>query len=160
MKKILLFLSVVFISIQAQAQNSTLWHKIQEIRQQYFSETINHATHSITKYDATQSYGHHINTFNTPMIVIDDNMVSYSGMTDSEQVALNKINSYSLSQIAGITYYTKNDPILSIYGASGVNGVILIYTHEYLVSNPLTRNAFKISFENGQIGNKQKKGKK
>jgi hypothetical protein len=158
MKKILLLACVVFFSIQA--QNSTLWDKIQEIRGQYFSETINHATHSVTKYDATQSYGHHINTFNTPMIVIDDNMVSYNGMTDSEQVALNKINSYNLSQIAGITYYTKNDPILSVYGASGVNGVILIYTHEYLVLNPLTRNAFKISFENGQIGNKQKKGKK
>ncbi|MDX1903066.1 MAG: hypothetical protein SFU27_02810 [Thermonemataceae bacterium] len=159
MKKILLFIFVVFISIQTQAQNSNLWYKIQEIRQQHFPETINYATHSVTKYDATQSYGHFINAFNTPMIVIDDNMVSYSGVANSEQVALNKINSYNLSQIAGITYYTKNDPILSVYGASGANGVILIYTHEYLVANPLTRNAFKISFETGQIGNKQKKGK-
>ncbi|GAB4133403.1 MAG: hypothetical protein OHK0045_14050 [Raineya sp.] len=158
MKKILLFTCIVFFSIQAQAQNSTLWNKIQEIRQQYFPETINQNTHSVNK-QFIKNINDYTYTFKSPMIIIDNEIVSYAVVT-SEQDAKAKINTYQLSQIAGINYILSNDPTRVIYGANANAGVILIYTHPFTATNTWVRDTFKISYENGQIGNKQKKGKK
>lgn len=166
MKKLLLFACVVFFSIQAQAQNSTLWNKIQEIRTQYFSETINEVLHAsvrsgpgISGTDPRRSYAP--SYFKSPVVIIDNQYVSYPGSINAEQEARTKINTYSLSQIAGINYITKAEMPTSLFFRSDdtANGVIAIYTHEYTATNTWVRDYFKISYE-GQIGNKQKKGKK
>ncbi|KOY85768.1 hypothetical protein AD998_06015 [bacterium 336/3] len=165
-KLLLLFVYIVFLSIHTQAQNSTLWYKIQEIRQQYFPETINEGLHSsvksgpgLTGTNPHKSYA--MSYFKSPAVIIDNEYVSFPGSTNSEQEALSKINSYQLTQIAGVNYITtaNNFELTTFYGASGGYGVILIYTHQFVASNPWARDTFKISFE-GQIGNKEKKSKK
>jgi hypothetical protein len=161
MKKLFLFLSIVFISIQSQAQNSTLWYKIQEIREQYFPETINEVLHSTTGgfgTDPHKSYGSKY--FKSPTVIIDNKLISYPGQATSEQDAKAKINSYQLTEIAGIDYWLKSSDRAGSFGVYGINGVILIYTHEYTAANPWVRDFFKISFENGQIGDRNKKEKK
>ncbi|MDX1902665.1 MAG: hypothetical protein SFU27_00790 [Thermonemataceae bacterium] len=166
MKKLLLFIGIVLISIQTQAQNSTLWYKIQEVRQQHFSETINEHLHAsvksgpgITGTDPHKSYG--MSYFKSPAVIIDNQYVSFPGSINSEQEALAKINSYQLTQIAGINYITtaNNIELATFYGASGGYGIIHVYTHEFTAANPWVRDTFKISFGDGQIGNKQKKSK-
>jgi hypothetical protein len=163
MKKLFLFLSIVFISIQSQAQNSTLWYKIQEIREQYFPETINEVLHSTTGGFGTDPHKSYSSKyFKSPVVIIDNKYVSYPGSINAEQEALAKINTYQLSQIAGINYITKAEMPNSPFFRSDdtANGVIAIYTHEYTAANPWVRDFFKISFENGQIGDRNKKEKK
>ena len=157
MKKLILFACIAIFSIQVQAQNSTLWNKIQEVRQQYFSETISYNTHSVNQ-NFIQNLNGYTYRFKTPMVIIDNEIVSYAVAT-SEQDALAKINTYNLNQIAGINYILSSDPTRVIYGANANQGVILIYTHEFTAVNTWVRETFKISYE-GQLGNKQKKGKK
>jgi hypothetical protein len=151
---------MVFFSIQAQAQNSTLWNKIQEIRGQYFPETINEVLHSTTGGFGTDPHKSYTGKyFKSPTIIIDNKAISYAGQATSEQDAQAKINSYQLTNIAGIDYWLKSSPQAASFGMDGTNGVIFVYTHEYTAANTWVRDMFKISFE-GQLGNKQKKGKK
>ncbi|MCU0440341.1 MAG: hypothetical protein MUC49_20820 [Raineya sp.] len=160
MKKLLLFACVVFFSIHTQAQNSTLWNKIQEIRGQYFPETINEVLHSTAGgfgTDPNKSYSGKY--YKSPVVYIDNKVISYSGQATSEQDAKTKINSYQLTNIAGIDYYVKSSVRAGTFGLDGTNGVILVYTHEFTAANPWVRDTFKISYE-GQLGNKEKKGKK
>jgi|GEM_PF-6234416 len=110
MKKILLLACIVFFSIQAQAQNSDLWYKIQEIRQRYFPETINENLHSRAGGFGTDPYKSYAPSyFKSPVVIIDHQYVSYPGSINAEQEALAKINTYQLSQIAGINYITKSE---------------------------------------------------
>ncbi|PKQ67999.1 hypothetical protein [Raineya orbicola] len=161
MKNILLFVYIVFISIHVQAQNSTLWYKIQEIRQQYFPETANEVLHSTIGGFGTDPYKSYTGKYyKSPVVYIDNKVISYPGQATSEQDAKAKINSYQLTDIAGIDYHVKSSVSAGTFGMDGTNGVILVYTQEYTAANPWVREFFKISFENGQTGDRKKKNGK
>ena len=144
MKKLILLLLCLW-SIQTKAQtHSSLWHKVDEIKRTIFTEAYYNVSEGNSKYGFIS---------NQPLIRIDDGKEIFVNLVDYYI-----LDQYQLNQIAGIDYWEANAQTSAIFGRA--NGVIEIFTHEYILQHPNVRLRFDISFENGQIGNKQKKGKK
>ncbi|MCU0440337.1 MAG: hypothetical protein MUC49_20800 [Raineya sp.] len=180
MKKIFLFLSVIFISLHTQAQNSDVWQKVQELRNQYFSETAHIPLGTIESYTASGSPDlRHTNVISTwtayrlltPLIVINDVNVIANIDASGVQATLDTLNKYRMADIAGINYYLPNE--MQPYGKNGKNGVIIIYTKSYTYTYPPMIHNFKINYlspndptlgryyqERRKQEKKEKKGKK
>ncbi|WP_448528178.1 hypothetical protein [Raineya sp.] len=86
---------------------------------------------------------------NQPLIAIDDKIVFAN--LNSYYI----LDQYELNQIAGIDVWENDSRTAAIFG--NANGVIQIFTHQYVAQNPIVRQRFDYSFENGQIGDKKKK---
>jgi hypothetical protein len=134
MKKVYFLLLFLLITLKAHSQqNSTLWLKIQQIREQKFPETVNIPLGTITPFGKYGGYPA------TVSIYIDNQRkYQHSG-----------INVFSLSQIAGIDYVDGNSSNetkamdAAIYGSSATNGLILVYTKTYTLANPSIASTFK-----------------
>ncbi|MDX1903743.1 MAG: hypothetical protein SFU27_06245 [Thermonemataceae bacterium] len=140
MKK-MLFFALFALSYTINAQNhSDLWLKIDEIRRTKFPET----------YQYKLDEKNFSSSFLTVTIDIDDKFVN--GTT---------LDQKSLADIAGIGYILPTEKeLLSIYGTSAGNGVILIYTHSYANANPKVRDFFKITFPAPELPENKNKKKK
>ncbi len=133
-------LNFVLIGTKAQ-QHSTLWHKVDEIKRDWFPAAYYNVYHvENTKYGLVT---------NQPLIAIDDKIVFAN--LNSYYI----LDQYELNQIAGIDVWENDSRTAAIFG--NANGVIQIFTHQYVAQNPIVRQRFDYSFENGQIGDKKKK---
>jgi hypothetical protein len=135
MKKIFFIsLFLLFTTKAYSQQHSTLWLKIQQIREEKFPET------SSILLDTRIPVGKYGNLYATPVIQIDNNPTTN-----------NKIGSLSLSQIAGIDYIKCeteecNIKTAAIYGKASAHGLILVYTKTYTLANPSIASTFKYVF--------------
>lgn len=177
MKKILLFLCVAFISLHTQAQNSDVWQKVQELRQQYFSETAHIPLGSVEivtkraradmRDTITRTWQEY--RYTTTQIMLDDRLIVSRNPT-AVQATLDTLNKYRMSDIAGFNWFLVGDNRL---GNFDDYGVIYIYTRNYTYTHPPMRHNFKISYlssndpalgryyqERNRKEKKEKKGKK
>jgi hypothetical protein len=178
MKNILLFVCVAFISINTQGQNSDVWQKVQELRQQYFPSTA-HIPVSSVKLVTRRGRADMRDTITRTWqeyqyiscnVILDDRPISSEDPT-GVQMALDSLNKYRMADIAGIDYILEGQN--QNYGSYGYKGVILLYTRAYTYTHPPMRHKFKISYlspndpvlgryyqERRKQEKKQKKGKK
>jgi hypothetical protein len=172
MKNILLFVCVAFISINTQGQNSDVWQKVQELRQQYFFETAHIPLGSVELVTRrgrvvlgdtiTRTWKEYRHT--TTQIMLDDRPIVSTNPT-AIQATLDTLNKYRMSDIAGFNWFLVGNNSVENFGAYGV---IYIYTRAYTYTHPPMRHNFKISYlspNDPVLGRyyreeKKKKGKK
>jgi hypothetical protein len=123
MKKNILTLAFIVASFLANAQqHSDLWQKVDDIRKEKFAESY---YNPITIVD-----GYGFSYANVPLITIDDK-IAFKNLADFPF-----LDQYTLSQVAKIDYWGKESKNYIIFGGNGYDGIIFIYTKQYLNDNP------------------------
>jgi hypothetical protein len=142
---VIVVISCLFVNVNVQAQqNSTLRALVDTIKRDWFPIAYNNVIHyENTKYGLIT---------NQPLITIDNKIVFAN--LNSYYI----LDQYDLNQIAGIDVWENDSRTAAIFG--NANGVIHIYTRQYIDQHPNIRNYFDYSLENGQIIERKKKSVK
>ncbi|MDX1903900.1 MAG: hypothetical protein SFU27_07055 [Thermonemataceae bacterium] len=132
MKKIILITAIYlsFVAGSYAQTHSDLWYKVDSLKQALYPELYNNPVHINSK---NRVFSNH------PCIVIDRK----KGWQNKDGNYV--LDSYQLSQIAGIIYYPIGDPFAkALFPGNGAT--IEIFTHDFVREHPTITREFKITF--------------